>query len=105
MKTLLPRALSRYLQQGNRPVLLDVREPQEYDICHIPESVLIPMQQIPQRLNELNKEQEIVVICHHGMRSAQVGMFLEQNGFKNIINLMGGVAAWAEDVDPQMPRY
>ncbi len=105
MKTLLPRALSRYLQQGNRPFLLDVREPQEYDICHIPNSVLIPMQQIPQRLNELNKEQEIVVICHHGMRSAQVGMFLEQNGFKNIINLMGGVAAWAEDVDPQMPRY
>ncbi len=105
MKTLLPRALSRYLQQGNRPVLLDVREPQEYDICHIPDSVLIPMQQIPQRLNELNKEQEIVVICHHGMRSAQVGMFLEQNGFKNIINLMGGVAAWAEDVDPKMPRY
>jgi rhodanese-related sulfurtransferase len=105
MKTLLPRALNRYLQQGNRPFLLDVREPQEYDICHIPNSVLIPMQQIPQRLHELNKKQEIVVICHHGMRSAQVGMFLEQNGFENIINLMGGVAAWAEDVDPQMSRY
>lgn len=88
-----------------QPVLLDVREPWEINICKIEGIINIPMQQITTRFLELEDDQEIVCICHHGMRSAQVGMFLERQGFTKISNLMGGVAAWAAQVDPAMPQY
>jgi len=87
------------------PVLLDVREPWEFAICHIPASILMPLQSVPARHTELPCGAEIVVICHHGARSFQAGMFLEQNGFGAVINLQGGVAAWARDVSPAMPTY
>ena len=86
-------------------MLLDVREPQEWAICRIEGSQLMPMQTVPVRLVELNPEDEIVCICHHGMRSAQVAHYLERNGFDNVFNLTGGVDAWATQVDPAMPRY
>ena len=86
-------------------VLLDVREPGEYQICHIDSSVHIPMGEIPNRLQELDEDQEIIVICHHGMRSMQVAMYLESHGFPNVSNLQGGIDAWAVDVDPKMSRY
>jgi rhodanese-related sulfurtransferase len=63
------------------------------------------MHLVPLRSNELNPNDEIVIICHHGRRSMQVGMFLERQGFSSLINLTGGVAAWADEVDPNMPRY
>jgi rhodanese-related sulfurtransferase len=85
--------------------LLDVREPREFEFTHIAGSVLMPLNQIPQRLTELDPEQEIIMICHHGMRSQQAAYYLEQQGFKNIVNLTGGVAAWASDCDLSMPRY
>lgn len=88
-----------------RPLLLDVREPWEYQTCHIEGATLIPMQTIPARLQELDEETEIVCICHHGMRSMQVAAFLERNGFTRITNLTGGVHAWAVQVDPAMPTY
>ena len=88
-----------------KPVLLDVREPWEFDICHIEGSQLMPMASVPARVAELDAGAEMVVVCHHGGRSAQVGMFLERQGFTNVINLAGGVAAWATQVDPAMPRY
>lgn len=88
-----------------QPVLLDVREPWEINICKIEGIINIPMQQITTRFLELEDDQEIVCICHHGMRSAQVCMFLERQGFTKISNLMGGVAAWAAQVDPAMPQY
>ncbi|MEY2633313.1 MAG: hypothetical protein RIR00_1967 [Pseudomonadota bacterium] len=88
-----------------RPILLDVREPSEYEICHIPEARLIPMRTIPLRLTELPREAEIVAICHHGGRSMQVAMFLEQQGYGAVYNLVGGVNAWALSVDPKMPCY
>lgn len=88
-----------------QPVLLDVREPWEINICKIEGIINIPMQQITTRFLELEDDQEIVCICHHGMRSAQVAMFLERQGFTKISNLMGGVAAWAAQVDPAMPQY
>lgn len=88
-----------------KPVLLDVREPWEINICKIEGMINIPMQQITTRFLELEDDQEIVCICHHGMRSAQVAMFLERQGFTKISNLMGGVAAWAAQVDPAMPQY
>lgn len=91
--------------QRSKPVLLDVREPWEFETCRIPGSLSIPMRGIPARCHELKREADIVMICHHGARSFQVGMFLEQQGFTSVINLHGGVAAWARDVDPAMPTY
>ncbi len=98
--------LHHYLQSAPRPpLLLDVREPWEYDKARIDGSTLVPMRSVPSRLDELDPEREIVVICHHGVRSRMIGRFLENQGFTNIINLSGGVAAWAHDVDRQMPTY
>lgn len=91
--------------EGEKPVLLDVREPQEFAICRIEGSQLMPMSSVPARQTELDPDAEIVVICHHGARSAQVCMFLERQGFPRVVNLTGGVAAWAAQVDPAMPRY
>jgi len=91
--------------QREKPLLIDVREPWEFDTCRITGSVSIPMRGIPARHQEIKRDADVVVICHHGARSFQVGMFLEQNGFANVINLQGGVAAWARDVDPAMPTY
>jgi rhodanese-related sulfurtransferase len=88
-----------------KPVLLDVREPWEYQTCHIEQSIPMPMQTVPARQEELDPEAAIVCICHHGMRSAQVAAFLERNGFTNVSNLTGGVHAWAQQVDPAMPVY
>lgn len=88
-----------------QPLLLDVRQPWEYEVCKIPDSVLIPMSQIPAALETLDLNRETVVICHHGIRSRSVGRYLEQAGFSNIINLSGGVAQWAKTVDTAMPTY
>lgn len=88
-----------------KPLLLDVREPWEYETCHIPGAILMSMQTVPARMQELDDEQEIVCICHHGARSMQVAQFLERHGFTQLINLTGGVHAWAQQVDPGMPTY
>jgi rhodanese-related sulfurtransferase len=87
------------------PFLLDVREPAEYQICHLDNAVLIPMNTIPARLADLDADREIVCICHHGGRSMQVAAFLERNGFSQVVNLTGGVHAWSQQVDPAMPTY
>lgn len=89
----------------DKPVLLDVREPWEFDVCRIAGSKPMPMRAVPARCNELKPEAETVVVCHHGARSYQVAMFLEQQGFTNVFNLYGGVAAWAQQADPSMPTY
>lgn len=91
--------------QRTQPVLLDVREPWEFETCRIAGSQSMPMRGIPARYQELARDKEIVMICHHGARSWQAGMFLEQMGFTSIINLHGGVAAWARDADPTMATY
>ena len=88
-----------------RPLLLDVRENWEFETCHIAGSTQIPMHLIPSRASEIDDGQEIVCICHHGMRSMQVAAFLERNGFENVTNLTGGIHAWALQVDPAMPKY
>ncbi len=106
MRHLSVTELKSYLDAGDRaPILLDVREPWEYGICRIEGSHLIPMRRIPASLQELNPDREVVVICHHGIRSRQVAMYLEHQGFSDVINLEGGVAAWARDVDSKMPMY
>jgi len=87
------------------PLLLDVREPWEFRICQIEDSQLIPMGQLPAALNALDPDRETVVICHHGIRSRQVTMYLDYQGFSDVINLSGGVDAWARDIDHQMSTY
>jgi sulfur-carrier protein adenylyltransferase/sulfurtransferase len=94
------------LMDEKRPfVLVDVREPHEFQICRIPGSTLIPLGEIPRRMHELNSADEIVVHCRSGMRSAQAVEFLMKAGFRKIHNLKGGVLAWADQVDPSMPKY
>jgi len=88
-----------------RPLLLDVREPWEFDTCRIEGATLMPMQSIPARIDDLDEESEIVCICHHGARSLQVAAFLEHHGFGKVSNLTGGVHAWALQVDGSMPKY
>jgi len=106
MKQISALELQQRLQQpGIELILLDVREPHEYQHCHIENSQLMPMQSVPQQLDRLPRDQEIVTICHHGMRSQQVAQFLLQQGYDKVINLQGGVDAWAIEVDPTMPRY
>ena len=107
MRQMSVKELKVYLEQQAQlnPLLLDVREPWEYHMCRIENSTLIPMRQIPQAVEELNPEQETIVICHHGVRSRRVGQYLIQSGFKNVINLEGGIDAWARQIDPQMTTY
>lgn len=88
-----------------RPVLVDVREPWEVAVCRLPQSVHVPMNAIPARAHELDPGADTVLVCHHGARSYQVGLFLERRGFARIYNLFGGVDAWARSVDPTMATY
>ncbi len=97
--------LDARLKAGETPVLLDVREPWERNLCALPNSLHAPMQQIPMAMNDLDPETEVVVYCHTGVRSLHVGKFLEHNGFKNVVNLRGGIEAWAREVDKTMARY
>jgi rhodanese-related sulfurtransferase len=105
MRQFRPAELADYIRTGHTPVLLDVREPWEWNLCRLPGAILIPMHELPARLDELNKDAETVIICHHGVRSFHAARYLETVGFDDVINLSGGVAAWADEVDPAMPRY
>jgi adenylyltransferase/sulfurtransferase len=98
-------ALSAALGRPNPPLLLDVRESWEFDIGHLPGSVLVPLGELPGRLSEIPAERELVTICHHGMRSATARDLLRRAGYAHVISLAGGVDAWACDVDGSMARY
>ena len=106
MQQTTPVEFNKRLKTGEPlPLLLDVREPHEFAHCHIGGSVNMPMNQVFSSYAKLDPQQETVVICHHGMRSAQIANFLLSRGFTKIANLTGGVAAWATQVDPTMPTY
>jgi rhodanese-related sulfurtransferase len=107
MKLISVAELALWLADGERtpPLLLDVREPWEQQICAIPGSQAMPMQQIPARFNTIDAQQPVVCVCHHGGRSAQVAMYLQHQGYEDVYNLTGGVDAWARQVDPKMPVY
>jgi len=107
MQHLGARQLAEWLADNSRPapILLDVREPWEFELCQIAGSQHIPMHLIPMRCEEIDDAQDVVVICHHGGRSMQVAMFLERKGFSRVFNLTGGVDAWATEVDPNTRRY
>ncbi len=98
--------LAAYLQSAETdPLLLDVREPWEYEKCNLENSLLVPMRQIPSALNELDPDRETIVICHHGIRSRSVASYLSNNEFSQVINLTGGIDAWAKYVDLSMETY
>jgi rhodanese-related sulfurtransferase len=107
MQNLSVTDLAAWLADSSRPapVLLDVREPWELQTAKMANIVAIPMRDIPARSEELDDEAPIVCICHHGARSAQVGMFLESRGFTHVFNLYGGIDAWSRQVDPGVPVY
>jgi len=100
-----PRALKHRLERGEPLVVLDVREPEEIAIASLPGALHIPMGDIPSRIGELDPDSEIVVVCHHGLRSAQVAGYLARMDFERVLNLAGGIDAWSMEVDRSVPRY
>jgi rhodanese-related sulfurtransferase len=99
-----PKELKQRLDAGENIFVLDVREPHEYQIVNIGAS-LIPLGELPNRISELDPNREIVVHCKSGGRSQKAAEFLQKSGFKNVSNLAGGITAWANDVDPKLPKY
>lgn len=98
-------ALAGMRADGTAHTLLDIREPDEVAICAIENSLSIRMQQVPHSLETLPRERPLIVLCHHGVRSAMVTDFLRNSGFDNAWNLAGGIDAWARLMEPAMPRY
>jgi rhodanese-related sulfurtransferase len=105
MKSLTVTEYAARREQSPAPVLLDVREGWELETASIEGALHIPMGQIAQRAGGLDRGAEMVVLCHHGARSAQVVQFLGRLGFENVYNLTGGIDAWSLEVDPDVPRY
>lgn len=105
-KEFSPQQLKDHLEQTTKqPILLDVRERWEFERCHITNSKLIPMREVPNALQDLDPDEEIVVICHHGIRSRAVAKYLVQLDYSKLINLSTGIDGWAKDIDSSMPIY
>jgi rhodanese-related sulfurtransferase len=100
-----PAELKLRLERGDQLTVLDVREFEEIALAPFPGALHIPMGDLPSRIGELDADAEWVVVCHHGIRSAQVAGYLVHNGFERVANLAGGIDAWALDADPSTPRY
>jgi adenylyltransferase/sulfurtransferase len=99
-----PEELKRRLDRGEEIFILDVREPHEYQICNL-DGYLIPLGDLPNRVNELDSSREIVAHCRSGVRSAKAVSFLQQAGFRKVKNLTGGILGWSDKVDPSVPKY
>jgi adenylyltransferase/sulfurtransferase len=93
------------MNRGDSFMLIDVREPHEFQIGRIPGSTLIPLGDVPRRLGEIDPAREIVVHCKMGGRSAKAVDFLRQQGYKRVVNVKGGILAWSDKVDPAVPKY
>lgn len=106
LRSVSPTELQALLQSDSPPFLLDVREPDEHTICHFSGAMLLPLAHVAQGANQLPRQHAVVVYCHHGTRSAQaIAQLQDQFGFSNLLNLTGGIHAWATEVDPKMPTY
>ena len=104
-KSAAPQEISERIKQGEKFKFIDVREPYEYEIARVAEAELLPMSRFNEWINTLKPEDETVVMCHHGIRSANICMFLIRNGFTNVSNLEGGIDLWSATVDENVPRY
>jgi rhodanese-related sulfurtransferase len=101
-----PQAFAEMRARGDAPLLLDVREPWEFEAASLPGSLLMPMGDVPSRAHaKLDPDAHIVVLCHHGQRSLSVAMWLRAQGFEQAQSLAGGIDAWSRVVDPAVPRY
>jgi adenylyltransferase/sulfurtransferase len=100
-----PVEVKKRIDRGERFQLIDVREPHEYQICNIPAARLIPLGDLPKRVNELDSSIELVAHCKSGVRSGKAVDFLRQAGFRKVKNMKGGILAWSDKVDPSVPKY
>src|ERR1044072_3861624 len=102
-----PRELARRLINGHAVRLIDVRQPWENEKASLPDSILIPLNELPQRTEEVGRDTDafVVVYCHHGIRSLSAVAYLERLGLQNVYSLAGGIDAWSCEVDPAIPRY
>jgi adenylyltransferase/sulfurtransferase len=100
-----PVELEERLERGDEVLVVDVREPHEWQICHLEGARLIPLKTLPEHVGELPHDRDIVVHCKTGGRSAKAADFLRTRGFERVLNLRGGILAWADTVDPSLPRY
>jgi len=104
-KSLTPEEVSEKIKNGEKFKFIDVREPLEYELSRVEEAELLPMSRAAEWIGSLEPEDEIVVMCHHGVRSANVCMYLANNGFEKVYNLEGGIDFWSTTVDGNVPRY
>lgn len=106
VKQLAVQEVHQKITQGEKFKLVDVREQNEYDICRIEGSILIPLSEFQTRAEEeLNQDEEIVIHCHHGGRSQQACEYLVSQGYQNVSNVKGGIHAWSVEVDPKVKQY
>lgn len=105
LSELTPAELARRWDAGDRPALLDVREPDEHRIAHLAGARLVPLATLPAVVASLDPDAELVVYCHHGVRSAAAVDFLRRNGIRRARNLAGGIDRWSREVDPEVRRY
>ncbi|RYD79521.1 MAG: rhodanese [Verrucomicrobiaceae bacterium] len=100
-------AAKAWLTSGEPPRLIDVREPEEWEICRLPAAELLPMSQFATLVSTqlTDPSQPLLIYCHHGVRSAHVAEYLSRQGFTQVVNLGGGIDAWSREVDPSVTRY
>jgi rhodanese-related sulfurtransferase len=99
------REVKERLDRGEGLLLVDVREPYEYELCHIEGAVLIPMGSIPANLQKLDVDEDVICFCHHGMRSMEVANWLRTQGITSAKSIAGGIDRWSLEIDPSVPRY
>lgn len=104
-KSISPRDLAEKIKNGEQINLIDVREPVEFEIARIEGAHLLPLSRYREWIDALEPDEETIVMCHHGVRSAQVCAYLTQNGFERVFNLEGGIDSWSLEVDETVPRY
>ena len=104
-ETISPVQLDEQMKSGEALRLIDVREPVEYEIARVAGAELLPLSRFDEWSRSLNPEEKIVVMCHHGIRSAQVCAVLARGGFGKLYNLAGGIDRWSQEVDPSVPQY
>lgn len=102
-----PADLAERLRTGQPTILVDVRQPWEHELAKLPESILIPLAELPERVGEIDapKDALVVAYCHHGVRSLSGAAILLRHGFRHVASLAGGIEAWSAEVDPKVPRY
>lgn len=103
MQTLTPQQFSEKIAHG--AIILDVRQPEELALAHLPDALNIPLNELPHRIHELTPQTPIAILCHHGVRSEMAAHFLERQGFSEVSHLAGGIDAWSLMMDTQVPRY